>query len=308
MTQPVAPSSSRVDKTTGETWWQDARRRFQELMSNGGHELEALDSDLMGGSPAVRHRFKLLATGAGRAVASSPDAGYPAWLSALRERLEPLNREYFSITTSVSGRLKPRTIQLSRIDLPQGKRGRRSHTSETANAPAAFIEAVESTGMYMVVVPRGNRFVVAPDHREVHAAYVALNRTQAPCVVSEPESPGKAKRRARRPVTIRKEAKCDVIRNLCQASIELCEVLAAEAFASGPNSSPSRTRYTPTNTVLREARKLATQARHDGWRKEHRALRKRRPGQSQSWYALQIAKLPAAAGRTPATIRKHLTK
>lgn len=64
--------------------------------------------------------------------------------------------------------------------------------------------------------------------------------------------------------------------------------------------------YTPS-TARRAARKLDTQALHEGWRKAHRDLRKRRPHQSKTWYALQIAKTTAGAGRSPATIRKHLS-
>ena len=64
--------------------------------------------------------------------------------------------------------------------------------------------------------------------------------------------------------------------------------------------------YTPS-TARREARKLDTQALHEGWQKAHRDLRKRRPNQSTTWYALQIAKTNVGAGRSPATIRRHLT-
>ena len=65
-------------------------------------------------------------------------------------------------------------------------------------------------------------------------------------------------------------------------------------------------RYTPS-TARREARKFDTQTLHVGWQKAHRDLRRRRPNQSKTWYALQIAKTNIGAGRSPATIRKHLT-
>ena len=64
--------------------------------------------------------------------------------------------------------------------------------------------------------------------------------------------------------------------------------------------------YTPS-TTRREARKLDTQALHERWRKAHRGMRKRRPNMSKGWYAEQIAKKNIAAGRSAATIRKHLT-
>jgi|SRR5579862_1043110 len=66
-------------------------------------------------------------------------------------------------------------------------------------------------------------------------------------------------------------------------------------------------RYTPS-TARREARKLDTQARYAGWWKEYRALRKRRPGMSDVWYARQIAKQRIAAGCDADTIRKHMKK
>ena len=42
-------------------------------------------------------------------------------------------------------------------------------------------------------------------------------------------------------------------------------------------------RYTPSN-ARREARKLDTQAMYESWRKEYRALRRKRPGMSDVWY------------------------
>ncbi|MBN1548946.1 MAG: hypothetical protein JW902_20010 [Syntrophaceae bacterium] len=66
-------------------------------------------------------------------------------------------------------------------------------------------------------------------------------------------------------------------------------------------------RYTPNN-VRREARKLATQAMYESWRKEYRALRKRHPGMSDVWYSLQIAKMEIARGRDPETIRKQMKR
>ena len=64
-------------------------------------------------------------------------------------------------------------------------------------------------------------------------------------------------------------------------------------------------RYTPSN-ARREARKLNTQAMYKSWQKECRALRKRRPGMSDVWYAQQIAKMDIAQGRDAETIRKQM--
>ena len=66
-------------------------------------------------------------------------------------------------------------------------------------------------------------------------------------------------------------------------------------------------RYSPSN-ARREARKLDTQALHESWRKEYRALKKRRPGMSDKWYSQSVAKLDIAQGRNAETIRKHMTR
>lgn len=66
-------------------------------------------------------------------------------------------------------------------------------------------------------------------------------------------------------------------------------------------------RHTPSN-ARREVRKLDTQALHEGWRKEYRALKKRRPGMSDVWYSQQIAKKDSGEGRSAETIRKHMTR
>jgi hypothetical protein len=64
-------------------------------------------------------------------------------------------------------------------------------------------------------------------------------------------------------------------------------------------------RYTPRN-ARREARKLDTQAMYENWRKEYRALRKKRPDMSKVWYSRQIAKMDIARGRDSETIRKRI--
>jgi hypothetical protein len=66
-------------------------------------------------------------------------------------------------------------------------------------------------------------------------------------------------------------------------------------------------RYTPSN-ARREARKLDTQAMYESWRKEYRALRKRRPGMSDVWYSQQIAKMDIAQERDAETIRKRMRR
>lgn len=67
------------------------------------------------------------------------------------------------------------------------------------------------------------------------------------------------------------------------------------------------TRYTPS-TARREVRKLETEAMREQWRKEYRALKKKRPNMSDVWYSQQIAKLEMAQGRDAETIRKQMKK
>lgn len=66
-------------------------------------------------------------------------------------------------------------------------------------------------------------------------------------------------------------------------------------------------RYTPSNT-RREARKLETQTMYESWRKEYRALKKRRPDMSDVGYSKLIAKTDIAQGKHAETIRKHLKR
>jgi hypothetical protein len=56
--------------------------------------------------------------------------------------------------------------------------------------------------------------------------------------------------------------------------------------------------------VRREARKLNTQALHEKWRKEYRALKQHRPDMSDRWYSQQIAR--SETGHSAETIRKNM--
>jgi hypothetical protein len=66
-------------------------------------------------------------------------------------------------------------------------------------------------------------------------------------------------------------------------------------------------RYTPSN-ARREARKLDTKAMYESWRKVYRELRREKPGMSDVWYSLKIAKMEIAKGRDADTIRKRMKK
>ena len=71
------------------------------------------------------------------------------------------------------------------------------------------------------------------------------------------------------------------------------------------NSTTSDTRYTPSN-AKREARKLATQARNERWRKEYRRRKKQHPEKSDTWCAIQISRMDIAEGKDSETIRKNM--
>jgi hypothetical protein len=64
-------------------------------------------------------------------------------------------------------------------------------------------------------------------------------------------------------------------------------------------------RHTPS-TAKREAGKLNTQTRYASWQKAYKALRKKRPNESDVWYSQQIAKTPIAQGRDASTIKKNM--
>lgn len=66
-------------------------------------------------------------------------------------------------------------------------------------------------------------------------------------------------------------------------------------------------RHTPT-IVKREARKLVTQAMYASWQKKYRELKHSKPGNTDSWYAKQIAKLDIAKDHSDETIRKNMKK
>ena len=66
-------------------------------------------------------------------------------------------------------------------------------------------------------------------------------------------------------------------------------------------------RYTPTQS-RRVARKQATGARYQALQKAYLKLKRRRPGRSDTWYSLQIAKMDIAGDLNPETIRKRMKK
>lgn len=101
------------------------------------------------------------------------------------------------------------------------------------------------------------------------------------------------------------------------SAMPLAEVLHFGAEGYGVDSTEIRqlvdaattgdSHYTPSN-ARREARKLDTQALHESWQKEYRALKKHRPGMSDVWYSQQIAKKGIGEGRSAETIRKHMAR
>lgn len=71
------------------------------------------------------------------------------------------------------------------------------------------------------------------------------------------------------------------------------------------NATAADNRYTPSN-AKREARKLDTAGMHECWQKEYRALKKKHPNMSDTWYSGKIAQMDIASGRSAETIRKNM--
>ena len=104
---------------------------------------------------------------------------------------------------------------------------------------------------------------------------------------------------------------------LTSGLFDLSEVAAIElddfgwAAASQVSADAAR-KAAPAPTVHKvvmsraQARKLTTQAMYEAWQKAYLKAKRRHPKKSDVWHAEQIAKLPIAAGRDPATIRKHM--
>lgn len=281
--------------------WQDVKNRFSAVAHDGGHDLAVSGSDVLGGTAAARHRFTLVATGASRLLGAGGDSGYEKWLTTLREKLRHLKPAYFSVDTLTSWRPKSRTLPISKIDLPAGgTRQASDDTGATCIDPAALVAATKRAGTSMVVTPDGNRFIVRRADRDIYTAYVALKRTRVPCLVYEQATSGTSG--TAQPVETVTEH--EAIHPVCLASIELCDLLADEVFASeSPAQGKPRDRQ---STARRAARTRETRARHQRWRKAHRDLQKSRPHMSKVWYARQIARQMIAEGRADATIRKHL--
>ena len=84
-------------------------------------------------------------------------------------------------------------------------------------------------------------------------------------------------------------------------------VINAERLRDMVDAATGDPRHAPS-TARREVRKLETAAMYEEWRKAYRALRQRKPGQSDVWYSRQIARMDIAQGRSPDTIRKNINR
>ncbi len=82
-------------------------------------------------------------------------------------------------------------------------------------------------------------------------------------------------------------------------------VLDGEHLREMVDAAAGDSRHTPS-TARREARKLDTAAMYEDWRREYRALKRRKPGRSDVWYSQQIARMDISQGRSADTIRKHM--
>ena len=60
--------------------------------------------------------------------------------------------------------------------------------------------------------------------------------------------------------------------------------------------------------IRREARKLDTRKKHQGWQRAYRVLRRERPGMTGVWYSRRIARSGLGAGHRPETIRRNMKK
>jgi hypothetical protein len=88
------------------------------------------------------------------------------------------------------------------------------------------------------------------------------------------------------------------------SSVQPSTLTSRQAVSDAPVSTPRLS----SNTIRREARKLETEAKYRRWQAEYRRLKRRRKGESDVWYAQQIAKLPIADGSSAETIRKHVAE
>jgi len=70
---------------------------------------------------------------------------------------------------------------------------------------------------------------------------------------------------------------------------------------------PPENRYNPS-TARREARKLDTRTRYQGWKKVYRELKRKNPGKSDNWCALQIARMAIGNHFSSETIRKNMKR
>ncbi len=71
--------------------------------------------------------------------------------------------------------------------------------------------------------------------------------------------------------------------------------------------SPPSNQYQPS-VIKREARKQDTKTRHSGWGTEYRKIKRKNPGQSDNWCAIQISRMPIGQGYSSETIRKNMKK
>jgi hypothetical protein len=107
--------------------------------------------------------------------------------------------------------------------------------------------------------------------------------------------------------------------NVAGHSIPLCDVVNFEQDRLGVDRATilgmvdllpvaeAKDRYLPS-TARRDARKLDTQMQYQAWQKAYRALKRKRSGMSDVWYAQQIAKTDNPNKRSADTIREHMKK
>ncbi|NTW87649.1 MAG: hypothetical protein HGB26_00655 [Desulfobulbaceae bacterium] len=98
------------------------------------------------------------------------------------------------------------------------------------------------------------------------------------------------------------------LRNIVQIEVEDALDFSLVALNSDAPVQESADKRYKKSEVKREARKLDTQTMYANWQKKYRELKRSKPGNSDRWYAMQIAKMDIASGRDVETIRKNMKK